>query len=288
MPIIPLHRDLSDSTTHLLSPHSELSGALGSNLSRQGPSRPGSLQQLGSVEYGLHGWHANQEQQVQVGDISNNPPFFAPTNLSPATGNQQQQPVPPVTTWVPRYPPDLNPAGPSHQLLPASQDSHGLGLPQLDPLRPSHAARQGTELDMTESFAQHSGHSGMNQPALPTMITNGDALPTQVATTSTGYGCAWLGKHARCGERFDTVSELVTHTAVAHDARGTAGRLLICQWDGERGPCLAGFRRDHFKRHLESHLGIKHLCGHCGKTYSRADSLKNHVDLHHPAQLTTH
>ncbi|KAF8845889.1 hypothetical protein BDN67DRAFT_17 [Paxillus ammoniavirescens] len=160
-----------------------------------------------------------------------------------------------------------------HQIAPAGQQEFNNNWGQ-------------ESIDLMVSFAQHSGHSGMNHPALATVITNREALPPQVATASTGHECAWLEEHSRCGERFDTVSELVVHSAVAHDARGTAGRSLTCQWDIGRGPCLAKFRRDHFKRHLESHLGITHLCEHCGKTYSRADSLKNHVNLHHPTHLT--
>ncbi|KIJ10115.1 hypothetical protein PAXINDRAFT_16865 [Paxillus involutus ATCC 200175] len=164
--------------------------------------------------------------------------------------------------------------GPSnhHQIAPASRQGFNNNWGPED-------------IDMMVSWPQHSVYSGMNHPAHATMITNGEALPAQIATASTGYECAWLEKHSRCGKRFDTVSELVTHTAVAHDVRGTAGRSLTCQWDTERGPCLAKFRRDHFKRHLESHLRITHLCEHCGNTYSRSDSLKNHVNQRHPTQL---
>ncbi|KIK71852.1 hypothetical protein PAXRUDRAFT_672837 [Paxillus rubicundulus Ve08.2h10] len=139
-------------------------------------------------------------------------------------------------------------------------------------------------MDMMESLARQSGHSEMNHLAHETMMTNGDALAAQVAAASTGYECAWLEKRSRCGERFDTVSELVAHSAVAHDARGTAGRSLTCQWDTGEGPCSAKFRRDHFKRHLEAHLCITHICEHCGNAYSRADTLKCHMNKRHFTQ----
>ncbi|KIJ11290.1 hypothetical protein PAXINDRAFT_15827 [Paxillus involutus ATCC 200175] len=93
------------------------------------------------------------------------------------------------------------------------------------------------DIIMMESFAQHSVYSDMDHPAYAAITTSGHDPHTQVATASTGHECAWLEKHSGCGERFDTVPELVTHTAVAHDVRGTAGRPLTCQWDTGRGPC---------------------------------------------------
>ncbi|KIJ08783.1 hypothetical protein PAXINDRAFT_102444 [Paxillus involutus ATCC 200175] len=73
--IAALHYDPSDSTALPLSSYSELSGALGANLFRQGPSGPESLQHFRSVEYSSHGWHVNEEQHA--GDINNNIPFLS-------------------------------------------------------------------------------------------------------------------------------------------------------------------------------------------------------------------
>ncbi|KIJ10043.1 hypothetical protein PAXINDRAFT_102096 [Paxillus involutus ATCC 200175] len=73
--IAALHRGPSDSTALPLSSYSELSEALGTNLFRQGPSGPGSLQHFRSVEYSSHGWHVNEEQHA--GDTDNNIPFLS-------------------------------------------------------------------------------------------------------------------------------------------------------------------------------------------------------------------
>ncbi|KIJ11268.1 hypothetical protein PAXINDRAFT_101726 [Paxillus involutus ATCC 200175] len=148
----------------------------------------------------------------------------------------------------------------------------------------SNSDRGPDEMDMMKSLAQRSGYSRMNHPADATMITNGDALPAQAVTAVTGYECAWLVNHSRCGERFDTVPELVCHLGETHGARGAADKLLTCQWDTERGPCLADFQRRNFRRHLRSHLGITNVCEDCGRIYSRVDTLRSHVKKRHPRQ----
>ncbi|KAF8845890.1 hypothetical protein BDN67DRAFT_960512 [Paxillus ammoniavirescens] len=68
-----LHHDPSDSTPLPLSSHSELSEALGANVSRQGHTGPGSLQHFSSVESGSHEWHVNWQQHA--GGANNNLPF---------------------------------------------------------------------------------------------------------------------------------------------------------------------------------------------------------------------
>ncbi|KIJ10042.1 hypothetical protein PAXINDRAFT_16892 [Paxillus involutus ATCC 200175] len=157
----------------------------------------------------------------------------------------------------------------SHQIAPASQQE------------PNHNWVP-DQTKMMIPLARDYGYPGMDHED-GTTSTYGDVPPAQPAA-ATGYKCAWLVKQSHCGEWFSTLAELVVHLGVTHDARGTANRPLICQWDIERGPCNADFRRDNLKRHIQTHFGIANVCEDCGKSYSRADTLKKHAKNHHPKQ----
>ncbi|KAF9222366.1 hypothetical protein BS17DRAFT_783605 [Gyrodon lividus] len=119
------------------------------------------------------------------------------------------------------------------------------------------------------------------------ITTDGNAPQVGVTTAASSHQCAWLVDGRRCGEQFFTLQDLVIHLGGTHDARGSAERLLMCEWDTGHGVCRATFRRDNLKRHIESHFDIKHLCDDCGKVYSRPDTLKNHVKRHHPQAVVT-
>ncbi|KIK76067.1 hypothetical protein PAXRUDRAFT_835470 [Paxillus rubicundulus Ve08.2h10] len=249
-PIIARHRYPSDSLVLPLSPYSELSGVLGTNLSRQGPSGPGLLQHLDSVRYGLHGRHANQEQHV--GDTSNNTPFSAPTSHSPAARYRQQQPVSHTTIWAPRHPPTVIQSGSSHQLPPAltsSQGSHDLGLPQSDPLLPSHATRQGTHqvIHPTRSMTHPTDNSSPYPNIKRQSHVNSSETPT--------HQCGWReADESVCGgsiTRATVPRHLVQHGMV----KLRSDALVTCRWcpDGTKP-----MNRESIVRHvLEVHLDIR-------------------------------
>ncbi|KAF8845892.1 hypothetical protein BDN67DRAFT_108 [Paxillus ammoniavirescens] len=153
---------------------------------------------------------------------------------------------------------------------------------QITPVTGSQQGFNNWGPDMITFLARDYGNPGMDHQD-GTMLTYGDAPPAQPATTA-GYKCVWIVKQSQCGEWFSTLAELVVHLGGTHDARGTANRPLICQWDIGRGPCNAEFRRDNLKRHIQTHFGIVNVCEDCGKPYSRADTLKKHVKNHHPKQ----
>ncbi|KIK84610.1 hypothetical protein PAXRUDRAFT_831998 [Paxillus rubicundulus Ve08.2h10] len=154
-----------------------------------------------------------------------------------------------------------------HQIAAASQQGsiRNWGPEQIGILVPS---------------TQYFGYPRITHLTHPTRV-QGQAPPAQVATASGGYECAWLVRNLRCGGQFATFAELVVHLGQAHEARGTAQKLLICQWDDGGGPCLSTFRRDNVQRHIRSHFRIRKFCEACGKSYSRADSLKKHVKNYH-------
>lgn len=101
------------------------------------------------------------------------------------------------------------------------------------------------------------------------------ASPRVAATTvnSGNYRCQWLS----CEQACEDLDELMLHMGSLHDMRGPAERLLVCHWMTEGRICGGDYRRSAFRRHMRTHLHLRHVCITCGKTFSRADTLRSHA-----------
>ena len=55
---------------------------------------------------------------------------------------------------------------------------------------------------------------------------------------------------------------------------------FICNTCGKVMPAKKDLRR-----HVETHLGIVHLCGLCDKTFKSRSSLANHYSMYHKGQV---
>lgn len=82
-----------------------------------------------------------------------------------------------------------------------------------------------------------------------------------------------------CSEGFAEFDDLVVHLRV-HGVQGGAERKLTCQWLTKNGFCSKELRRDGFKRHIASHIGRSVSCPECDKSYSREDTLRDHMKEH--------
>jgi len=74
------------------------------------------------------------------------------------------------------------------------------------------------------------------------------------------------------------------HLGRAHDVQGSAARRLVCQWMIDTGePCGKKYRRDGFRRHIGTHVGLSVPCDEpdCGKSFSRKDSMRAHFKKEH-------
>ncbi|KAG9312295.1 hypothetical protein JVU11DRAFT_7605 [Chiua virens] len=95
------------------------------------------------------------------------------------------------------------------------------------------------------------------------------------------YQCLWGTNGIICSHVAIDFDELMLHLGRVHDVQGTAARKIDCQWLTERGICGMQYRRDGFRRHIGTHLGLSVPCIHCGKSFSREDSLRAHIKKCH-------
>ncbi|KAF9222474.1 kinase-like protein [Gyrodon lividus] len=140
---------------------------------------------------------------------------------------------------------------------------------------PSFMGGEGT--GMPRSSAQQSGVQTIEHPS--TMGIE-DAALARLPTGVQSLECVWWSG-VRCGQSFFSMPELVAHLQTAHGVDRSARELVVCMWGIQRGdvsvPCLAVLRRENLNRHIYVHLGHMYTCQLCGKTYSRSNTLKNHL-----------
>lgn len=106
----------------------------------------------------------------------------------------------------------------------------------------------------------------------------------RVATTTNNdsYQCRWLMDNIPCNQGFANFDKLIVHLGHMHDVQGSAARKLVCQWQETNGwRCGKEFRRDGFRRHISTHLGISYPCPECDKHFSREDTMRTHRRMLH-------
>lgn len=103
-----------------------------------------------------------------------------------------------------------------------------------------------------------------------------------MATTyNDGYQCKWLSGGILCNEAFSDFSDLIIHLGHVHGVRGPARDRLVCHWLTDSGVCGGEYLRHAFRRHIEVHLGHSVDCPQCSESYSRSDTLRNHMKKVH-------
>ncbi|KAF8834011.1 hypothetical protein BDN67DRAFT_641510 [Paxillus ammoniavirescens] len=199
-------------------------------------------------------------KSLRANTVTNHsPPFSAPTSLSPAERYGRQQPFFCPTTREPRHPSDSIPSGPSPQLrldLTTSPSGHDLGLPQLEPLRPSHAVHQGVHrgavnatLHPTRSMAR-SPHNSYPYPNMQRPL-HGNSSETN------HHQCGWRKDDgSMCGGNITRAT--VPHHLVQHGITALGSDAAVeCRWcpDGTKP-----IKRKSIVRHVrEAHLRISRM-----------------------------
>ncbi|KAG0699268.1 hypothetical protein DFH29DRAFT_937589 [Suillus ampliporus] len=84
--------------------------------------------------------------------------------------------------------------------------------------------------------------------------------------------CMWGHPNGLNCNHFIRGYELPTHLREAHGVRGADKLYVECKWDH----CGRGMKKESLSRHIEeTHMGVEHPC-HCGKIFSRRDTLTKH------------
>ncbi|KAG8220494.1 hypothetical protein J3R82DRAFT_3191 [Butyriboletus roseoflavus] len=123
-------------------------------------------------------------------------------------------------------------------------------------------------------------------PTCHTTSTGGSTLliaPCRhpAAISSAGFPCRWCTGDIPCTQAFLEFDDLIVHLRQAHDVQGKADRKLDCQWLMNTGYCgKKQLRRDGFKRHIATHIGLSVTCTECNKSFSREDTLREHKKDH--------
>ncbi len=81
----------------------------------------------------------------------------------------------------------------------------------------------------------------------------------------------------KCGKTFSRQSNLIRHIAAVHSESDQQKNYKHCCH-----VCGAKFKQKcHLNEHSLIHIGVRHICSHCGHSFSRAQSLKLHISTHH-------
>lgn len=126
--------------------------------------------------------------------------------------------------------------------------------------------------------------AGMVDPG-ETSAAESDADMSAFPRTSIKF-CRWktYDSNDRCAHPYRTVDEAIKHAkvhyqdAVEYSAKEgqtwTSIATLKCRWDD----CSLETTKESFGKHLlnGTHLNIGVICDHCGKLYSRVDSMRRH------------
>lgn len=105
-----------------------------------------------------------------------------------------------------------------------------------------------------------------------------DMLQCMLATTISPFG-----EHiSPCREGFADLNSLMIHQRKKHGVRGPDWMGLDCVWltNGDH-ICGEYIRKGGYKRHISVHLGLRVDCEQCGDSFSRNDTLNNHIKKKH-------
>ncbi|KIJ58262.1 hypothetical protein HYDPIDRAFT_119745, partial [Hydnomerulius pinastri MD-312] len=135
---------------------------------------------------------------------------------------------------------------------------------------------------VTTTFVQYPNFSSqytVNNPSqsLPVTTTpSTSSSPTGPFSTTgslsgLGFRCRWLLEESGipCDEVLPDRKVFLLHLGAAHGAKGSSDELVTCRL------------RDNLPRHVDGHYGWRVYCPYCPKSYSRRDTLKDHIrDVH--------
>lgn len=89
------------------------------------------------------------------------------------------------------------------------------------------------------------------------------------------YRCRWNVDQAQCNSDITGSRRCIErHLRDFHNVEKDISEV-ICLWEGCKKQPM---KRENLARHLRTHMGIQHICPHCGKKYSREDAVRRHLD----------
>ncbi|KAI9571079.1 hypothetical protein HD554DRAFT_2078125 [Boletus coccyginus] len=158
--------------------------------------------------------------------------------------------------------------------------------PPAAPLCPQSPYRLPAEIPAYPNCGYNT-HWGLEQEQV--LLHNANKMtvagPSAAGVVSTanndGCQCKWSPGGIPCNQVLADFDGLMGHVGHAHGVQGPAARKLVCQWMTDRGSCGKEYRRDGFRRHVGTHVGLSVPCTECGKSFSRSDSMRAHVKKDH-------
>ena len=123
---------------------------------------------------------------------------------------------------------------------------------------------------------------------LPSLSSDSHTIPI-INSEDRSFRCSWYshGSVAQCYHALPDRLAFLRHLSVEHQVSGSQDGKIVCRlFDSKTGSvCNTPIKRGNFPRHADRHYHVRLHCQHCpsGKSFSRQDSWKRHMESKHGA-----